>query len=404
MNRSETKIPCVVLGLGVNGLGVVRSLARRGLEVVGAYSEPRELGRYSRYCRPVRFSPLGDDEGRFLSQLCELGGKLTQAVLFATNDRYVEFVSEHREKLSEYFLIRMADKELVHKLNSKNGIRELALERGVKIPQTRQVLSSADVDHIKENFSFPLIVKPRVTFNNVYFRQKKNMIVDAPRQLEKMYDAVPGLFHNAMIQEVVRGGDDYIVMVSLYFNAHSQVVASSTVRKVRQYPPDYGIACFLKTEPLPKIRDIAVPFLEKLRFQGIILLEFAECRATGEYYLLEANLRSCYVNQLFTDCGVDFNYIAYCDIVSPSSLAGINFNQKDDMYWLDLIRDFASFRRKYRTGVLKFLPWMLSLFRVRSCATFAFDDPMPFLVSMFRFLRQGMGYPSNWIKKTIKKG
>ena len=49
--------PAIVIELGVNGLGVVRSLALHGIKVTGIYTIEAP-GCFSRYCTAVRFPKL----------------------------------------------------------------------------------------------------------------------------------------------------------------------------------------------------------------------------------------------------------------------------------------------------------------------------------------------------------
>ena len=49
MKRRSLKVPAAVMGLGVNGLGVVRSLGRQGVPVIGLRTRSEEAGRFSRW-------------------------------------------------------------------------------------------------------------------------------------------------------------------------------------------------------------------------------------------------------------------------------------------------------------------------------------------------------------------
>ena len=146
MKRYNEKIPCVVLGLGVNGLGVVRSLGRKKLKVIGLYTKNEEIGRYSKYCKAIKFLLLENNQEGFLDSLLDLGRKLKKTKIYATTDKYVQFISENRGRLSEYFFINMAKKELISKMNSKSGIQQLAKKYNIKMPQTRHVLNMSDLE------------------------------------------------------------------------------------------------------------------------------------------------------------------------------------------------------------------------------------------------------------------
>src|SRR5688572_16917051 len=98
----------VVLGLGVNGLGVVRALAWRDIPVVGVYERVGEIGRYSRHCRAVSVPDVERDPAGFLQEVCALGRRLgDQPVLFPTTDAQVALVSRERTALGKLFRFRL---------------------------------------------------------------------------------------------------------------------------------------------------------------------------------------------------------------------------------------------------------------------------------------------------------
>ena len=55
------KVPAVVLGLDVNGLGHVRSLALTGIKVIGIYTDYKEVGRFSKLCISIKFPNIKED-------------------------------------------------------------------------------------------------------------------------------------------------------------------------------------------------------------------------------------------------------------------------------------------------------------------------------------------------------
>ena len=60
--HSALTVPAFVLGLGENGYGVARSLARAGVQVIGFHGEAKEFARFSRYVRPMFLGADLDDE------------------------------------------------------------------------------------------------------------------------------------------------------------------------------------------------------------------------------------------------------------------------------------------------------------------------------------------------------
>ena len=48
------KPPAIILGLGVNGLGIAYSLAMEGIPLYGFYTKKEEIGRFSKYVIPIK--------------------------------------------------------------------------------------------------------------------------------------------------------------------------------------------------------------------------------------------------------------------------------------------------------------------------------------------------------------
>lgn len=72
----------VILGLGINGLGIIRSLSEESIKTIGFYHDHKEIGRYSKYCIPIKCPHINEGE-KLLYFLIDFGSKLKRkAVLF----------------------------------------------------------------------------------------------------------------------------------------------------------------------------------------------------------------------------------------------------------------------------------------------------------------------------------
>jgi predicted ATP-grasp superfamily ATP-dependent carboligase len=117
---SSKRSSAVVLGLGINGLAIVRSLAEKGINVFGVYTEDSEYGRFSRFCNAIRFQALDHGEDIFLQKLVEtLGNGEDKSVLYAQSDEYVMFMSRNRNLLSKFFRFLLPDHEALESLSKK---------------------------------------------------------------------------------------------------------------------------------------------------------------------------------------------------------------------------------------------------------------------------------------------
>jgi predicted ATP-grasp superfamily ATP-dependent carboligase len=83
--------PAVVLGCGVNGLEVVRSLGRRGVPVTLIGQEAKDIANRSRYANAFRQAP--EDPEDLLRTLLDLAARCPEPpVLIYTSDNHLKFV------------------------------------------------------------------------------------------------------------------------------------------------------------------------------------------------------------------------------------------------------------------------------------------------------------------------
>lgn len=60
--KNKEKYNAVVLGLDINGLGIVRALGKMELKVHGIYKKNNEVGRFSKYCTAIKINDGNKDQ------------------------------------------------------------------------------------------------------------------------------------------------------------------------------------------------------------------------------------------------------------------------------------------------------------------------------------------------------
>lgn len=379
--------PAVVIELGVNGLGVVRSLGKQGIEVIGVYTE-EGAGCFSKYCRPVAFPKIADDEDGFKARLIELCSAMAvPPVLFPTSDQSVSFVSRHREELANCALFSLPDSETLNKIINKDGTFDLASSFGVPIPATHVPTNMADIRGIAKQINFPVIFKPNDTFSGFLPGNAKNITFRTKQEMLQFFEANPACSDKGVLQEIIWGGDGYIYVCAGYFNKSGDPLALYTGRKIRQHLPDYGVTCCGESVYVPEIEQISVNFMKKLTYWGLAAVEFTRDRKTGKYYFLEINARSYYHNSLFLSCGINLPLAAYMDMVPGGTAEIPRPKQKEGIIWIDFHRDVGSFWRKFKKGELGFFEWLASVRKARSFGVYDQEDSGPFRYNTLQFVR-----------------
>lgn len=381
-NLSRDNHVSIVLELGVNGLGVVRSLGKKGLSVVGVYTEDGP-GRNSKYCHSVRLPDPSTDEDGFLEGLTSLCQReKNPPVIFPTNDKMVQFMLAHRDLLKTQALFNMPDPDILDKIINKDGTYELAKRCDIPAPRTYIPKNASEVLDTAADISYPCIFKPRDTFSVEMPDNAKNLVFENRDELLETFSTDPDLLCSGVLQDIILGGDGFIYVCAGYFNQDSNPLAFYTGRKIRQYLPDVGVTCFGESLRVPQISKLTFSFLKDIKYQGLAAVEYTRDRDTGEFYFLEINARSYYHNSLFQSCGVNLPYTAFVDLVEGNETINMPV-QRYGIRWIDFQRDFGSFWRKRKNGDIGIGEWLISVCTARSFAVFDKSDLKPFFYSVY---------------------
>jgi D-aspartate ligase len=146
----------VITGGDFQGLGVVRSLGRRGIPV-HVLDHELSIARFSRFCRKYTVAPDPAAEDAYVSFLLDYGKGLRPRrwVLFPNCDRVVYLLSKHKKTLEEFYYVPTPDWEVIRHVYNKKNSYQLADSLGIPTPRTYYPRDRRDLE--KLDLSFPLI-------------------------------------------------------------------------------------------------------------------------------------------------------------------------------------------------------------------------------------------------------
>jgi D-aspartate ligase len=395
--KSVVANPALVFDCHFNGLGIIKSLGRRGVRVY-ALDSSRKVGTWSRYARFWRCpDPLVDEAG-FIDCLLKIGpGFKARPVLFPTNDQWATAISKHKEELQAYYIPCVADWETIELIINKDRFYPWAAAKGYPVPRlySRDKFLGADFK------SFPVAAKPK-------YRRISNLSQDAVRlsqrldrnrmvvlkdrgEYENYLSANKDILPYITFQEYVPGMADCMYTVGIYADEKGEVLGLFTGRKVRGFPPDIGDCIVGQSEGVPAEMIAQVKKMVKdLSYQGIAEFEFKKNVENGEFRLIEVNPRSWSWVGITPACGVDLPWIAYADLTGIESVGYQESTAaQGEVKYVRLLDDFKncvySYRRAgfadYSLGVCR---WRKSLrAKKRVYAEFSWDDPVPGLYYLF---------------------
>jgi D-aspartate ligase len=373
--KHNSNVGALVMAADYRGLGVARSLGRRGIPVWVLKQGGHLVAATSRYVRRNVPWPAAGDSSE-VALLLDLAKKhrLTDWVLFPTDDHAVGLISRHHDQLAPQYRISVPAWDQLRHLCDKRLLHQTAHQLGIPQPWTVWPNSQEELRDI--DCPFPVILKPatRLRRNNLAV-PKAWRAVDRASLLAQYDDAAalvgPG---NLMVQEVIPGvGQGQISYAAICSNGSP--LASIVARERRQYPIDFGqFSTFVESVDEPKVIRSAIRLLASWCFTGLVEIEFKQDPRNGECKLLDVNPRVWGWHTLSRRAGVDFPYLLW------QLLHGQDFpvvHGRSGVRWTHTTADVRVAIQEILKGRLSLPSYLRSLQPPRESAIFAWDDPAP---------------------------
>ncbi|MFS1514435.1 carboxylate--amine ligase [Chengkuizengella sp. SCS-71B] len=369
--------------LGCNyyiGLSTIRCLGVHGIHTVAVdYSEKGAYGAKSKHCSERLIAPHYKKETKkFIRFLINYAREQNSPpVLIPCHDSYVEIIDEHLEELKKCYLIPQTEAGLYSKLMNKETLHQIAQDKGVKVPETVRVNEENFMDKVENIIKYPCLVKPVDSPTFVAKFRKKLFKVHNKEELEASLDRAKNANLEVIVQRIIPGFDDHMYTYDAYLNQDSKVTHWLTCQKYRQYPINFGASVYTGQKYVPELHEIGTKFFEEIGYKGFAEIEFKKDAETGQYYLIEINVRITNINQLLYKVGVNIPHITYQDLTgSPVTPKAIEVDT-DVRFWCGY-EDMYAIRDYIRTKQLSFKSILKSLlFKPKAYAIWDWKDPIP---------------------------
>ena len=306
--------PAVVIGAGLNGLGVVRSLAHERVPSIVVDTTRWRAAMWSRHCRKVVVDQL---HGRSLvDSLLKLRKNLNrQPVLILTDETAVSTVSENRDELYSAYRFHLPPRNMVATLKNKARFQEFAEQHDLRVPRTIVMRPDTPFEKLS-TLSFPVIVKPAErkiadegkTGHLHYIATLRDAEILCRRLLESTEEMV--------VQEWIEGPDSNICFSLYHFGHKPENFKIFTGRKFASNPAMVGntALCFAATEVMDSLEPLIAKFLDLTEFQGLGSLEFKWDQRQRQYVIIGHTVgRTDWQEEIATFCGVNLPLAAYRD-------------------------------------------------------------------------------------------
>jgi D-aspartate ligase len=376
---SARQVGAVIVGGDYQGLGIARSLGRRGIPVC-IIDDERSIGRFSRYTtHAVRVKSLREEE-ETVEAVLSVGRRLGLQgwVLYPTREETVAAFSRQRERLAEVFRVPTPGWDVVRWAWDKRNTYQLAERLGIPAPRTWYPRSVEELRAI--DAEPPLVIKPAVKEHFIYATKAKAWRADTREELDELYARAAEVVEDGevMVQELIPGDGRHQFAYCAFFK-DGEAVGSMVARRSRQHPPEFGRAStFCETVDLPELEAPSLRLLRELGYYGLVELEYKLDARDGRYKLLDINARTWGYHTLGPRAGVDFPALLFQDQVEGTAVAPRR--TEAGVGWVRLATDLPTAAVEIVGRRLSLRDYLGSLRRADTEAVFTRDDPLPGLV------------------------
>jgi predicted ATP-grasp superfamily ATP-dependent carboligase len=310
----------VVMNMLSTGLGIARSLGARGVPVIGLSSESGVFGNFTRYAKVV-FTPDSRHEPEaLLERLVQMGKEsASKRIIFPTRDHDVVFLDRFRPELEPYYSLVAPKSPAVQACLNKWETYQCARKAGVAAPRSWLIEGESDLARVAGEIVYPCVLKPLAAYqwrkarNWALVGGRKAIPISSEKQLRAEYALVAGVEKQVLLQEMVPGSDDCLVMMACCFDRNARWMGGFNTQKLAQEPEGYGTGCVVQTVSRPELIAPTMRLLEQMNYSGIAEVEYKWHEAEKVYKLIEINPRPWDQHRLGYACGMDLIYLAYCD-------------------------------------------------------------------------------------------
>ncbi len=304
--------PAVILGGGVNALGIARSLGQEGVSLIIIDTDKKSPAMRSRYGRKLLVKALEGDT--LIEHLLLLAQNFSEPlVLFITEEKTVRTVSEFREKIEAYFMIRLPQHDRLMQLMHKQGFQDLAEAIDAPVPRTVRLQHPDDLKQA-EKLTFPCVLKPSEKNYHYGARFKKAYKVLDTGELRKWYLEIYPVLADMVVQEWIEGEDSEIYFCLQYIGKDHEVVASFPGRKIRSWPVKIGgtASCTAAWEYEKELTETTRAFFKNVGFTGMGSMEYKRDERDEKFYMIEPTVaRTDFQEEVATINGVNLPLAAY---------------------------------------------------------------------------------------------
>lgn len=384
--RAYCREPAVVIGAGINGLGVARSLALAHVPAWLLDSDPQRPEMHTRVAKSLRVPAMhGEPLIKGLISLGKTVFREQRPVMILTQEEAVKAVSRNRETLSPYYRFTLPEQDAFNALLHKERFQRIAERVGAPIPPLVHIRSLHDLLALQK-LRFPVVIKPGERHAEYSKSFKKAYQIADLEHAEQLIRSILPIMADIVVQEWIEGPDSNIFFCLQYIGTDGTVAASFTGRKIRSWPPQVGgtASCMAVPEVDSELSAMTAQFFRQSGVIGLASMEYKRDARSGDFRMVEPTIgRTDYQEEVATLNGVNLPYAAYCAELAMPAPEPVPVKQP--MAWRVRADDIRSAMAQNQRPVEGFA----GVGRVAD-ALWRWSDPLPSLVWEWRRVRRAL--------------
>lgn len=378
MTRFDPSTPLILLGGRENAVAVARNLGRLGVHITACGLDgARSMN--SKYCNEAIRIPNGEDAATYWENLLlkdkldELKGRMVLPFC----DESLAFIENNHAALAEHYILEEFDPEQRRIMLDKQATLTAARAVNVPTPSFWTIEKDGDVEKIRDEVSFPVMVKPLDSYAFVHeFGAKLFIINDSFDEVVEKVTLARSKGHDVMVVEMIPGPDDLLSSYYTYRTKKGVRLFDYTKSIIRRWPMNRGGATFHQSEWLPETAEMGQRLFDGIDWQGIANVEFKRDTRDGQLKIIEVNARFTGGHPLVTAAGAPIDEIIYCHLTGQPEPTFSSYSDKLRL-WIPT-RDFFAFLELRDLKQLSTFGWIKGLFEQKIVLPyFSWTDPGP---------------------------
>ncbi len=377
------------MGAHIAALGVLRTLARRGIPAWVVDETSNVISR-SRWHRPTAPRLAESSDAAALAGLLE-SLDLPGAVLIPCSDQWALAVAGLPTELRERFPASIAPREAIEQFVDKDRFRALVGRLDLPRPRTLQIQTPSDLDAASDDDLASGFLKPTESHRHNRRFGTKGSFVTSREQAARLVEEASADGITFMLQEWIPGDSSKTVLIDGFVNRTGTITAMVARRRVRMDPPRLANTCSDVTIPLAEVSECLPTvrtLLAAVDYRGVFNIEFKLDERDGRHKIIEVNPRPFWLVGHIARAGLDLPWLTYLDAQGlPLPEPGPYEIGRYGMYEIPdataILRAWSHGRRP-EGPVLR--PWLSG-----DRALFWWSDPMPAISGVWQSLGRRAG-------------